>query len=148
VSTNYGPTMAVSGATTSESFSGWSSAPDVEVARSTSVENRVGSNHDGRSNPTTKNEDSISERPVSPMGSLRRLPSGEPHQKPNSEDTDNISTLPTRTIQFGDDISERPVNQSTKALYIPPPWKRDRGEPGTECPLPAEADRGNRKSYS
>lgn len=121
--------MLVPGATTSEYFSEWSSAPDAEVARSTSVENRVGPNYYGRSIPTTKNEDSTSERPVSPLGSLQRLPSGEPHQKPNSEDTDNISTLPVRTIQFGDDLSERPVNQSTKALYIPPPWKRDRGEP-------------------
>lgn len=129
MSTNYGSDMTVPGVTTSESFSGWYSAPDAEVARSTGVEYQVGPNHDGRSNLTTKNEDSISERPVSPLGSLQRLPSGEPHQKPNSEETDNISTLPARTIQFGDDLSERPVNQSTKALYIPPPWKRDRGEP-------------------
>jgi hypothetical protein len=40
------------------------------------------------------------------------------------------SPLATRTIQFGDETPE--YDGQNRALYIPPPWKRDRGkfEPG------------------
>jgi hypothetical protein len=36
------------------------------------------------------------------------------------------SPITTRTIQFGDEVSEH--DGPTRALYIPPPWKRDRGK--------------------
>lgn len=100
---------------------------DAEAARSTSVDNRDEQTVSGRSGPAAEHGDSVSDTQMSPSQSLQCLPTGESSRQPTTtnEDTDTSGTLISRTIQFGDDVAER--GQSSKALYIPPPWKRDRG---------------------
>jgi hypothetical protein len=53
-----------------------------------------------------------------------------PTETEQEHTTHTASPLTTRTIQFRDEAPE--YDGQTKALYIPPPWKRDRGkfEPG------------------
>lgn len=106
--------------------SGRDPVSDAEVARSTSVDNRDEHNVSERSGAATGNGDSTSETQVNASQSLSCLPTGESSRQLTNEETDTSSTLISRTIQFGDNMVER--GQSSKALYIPPPWKRDRGE--------------------
>ncbi|KAJ5223227.1 Low-affinity potassium transport protein [Penicillium chermesinum] len=124
----------------SVSTSGGTSVRDVEGARSTSVDNRGGQSHYGNPGTNAVNGNSNSDIQVSSLQTFQRLPSEKLDQRSSHKDPNTTPTLPSRTIKFGDDLSGQPAEQSEKALYIPPPWKRDRGSPilevddeGDEC---------------
>ncbi|KAJ5624105.1 hypothetical protein N7510_000414, partial [Penicillium lagena] len=61
------------------------------------------------------------------LAGLRSNPSENGSYAINTRAREGVNTNTGTSIQFADDPRPREHNDQAKALYIPPPWKRDRG---------------------